>query len=178
MRLTNLLFMVVLVALFVPLLIAREAGVLSSAAVVGLLFAWVIVMLTLFHWIGARQVRREREQFVSSRSPLPDNQFLGQMGASGDYGRFCLIVRDGFSLDCCVGAEMIRPEDTLRQLERLCFDGFFLHEIIFALEREFPGRAADLRLLPPFRQWKTITLGELIERCARELGFKGSQAPT
>jgi hypothetical protein len=82
MRLTDLLFMVVMVALFVPLLIAREAGVLSPGAVV------------------------------------------------------------------------------------------------FALEREFPGRAADLRRLPPFREWKTITLGELIERCARELGFKGSQAPT
>jgi hypothetical protein len=59
----------------------------------------------------------------------------------------------------------------VRQLEELCFDGFFLDEIVFALEHQFPDRAADLRLLPPFREWKTITLGQLIERCARELRF-------
>jgi hypothetical protein len=171
MRRIDLLILVAMMAALAPLLFAREVGVLSTGAFIGLTFAVVASALALVLWTGARRVRRLRAEFVARRTPLPDDEFLRRMGASGDYARFCLIVRDGFSCDCLVPPETIRPEDAVRQLEELCFDGFFLWEIMFTLEEEFPGRAADLRMLPPFRDWKTITLGQFIERCARELKF-------
>jgi hypothetical protein len=130
-----------------------------------------VVFVAILLW-SARWTRRERERFRAGRAPLSDADFLDLLGATGDYARFCTIVRDGFSCDCGVPPHLIYPEDTLRQLERLCFDGFYLHEIIFALEAEFPGRAADLRALSSFKDWKSMTLRDLLERSARELGFR------
>jgi hypothetical protein len=142
-------------------------GVACGALTGGVAVVFVAILL----W-SARRTRWERERFRSGRTPLPDAEFLILLDASGDYARFCTIVREGLSWDCGVPAELLRPEDTLRQLERLCFDGFYLHEIVFVLEEEFPGRAADLRALPPFKDWKTMTLRDLIERSAKELGFR------
>ncbi len=130
MRFTDFLIIAGCTICLVPLLIAKEMGHLSSGATVGLLFLIVAIGLTFILIVGARRTRRARELFVNAHRPLPDSEFLRQMDASGDYARFCLILRMGFAIDCVVPPEAIHPGDTIRDLEYLCFDGFFLHEII------------------------------------------------
>lgn len=163
------LILAILVAIVAALGIARETGSLSDGVLGCLLAITVVTALGLTLKVGAWRARSERQRFLAGRTPLRDADFLRQMGAAGDYARFCLIVRFGFAIDCAVSPEMIRPEDTLRQLERLCFDGFYLHEISFLLEAELPRHAVDLRRLDCFQHWKTMTLRNLLEGAGKEL---------
>jgi hypothetical protein len=99
---------------------------------------------------------------------------LQRIDATGDYARFCLIVRNGLACDCGLPAVMFRPDDAIRYLERLCVDRYYLHEIIFALEAEMPRHIADLRQLKIFERWKSIALRELLKDAASELGVTGA----
>jgi hypothetical protein len=165
------LVLLVGLAIIVGLLFAVGTGDLSKEGLACLLVPIVLAGLfltTYAAWLRTCSVRR---RFVSGRIALPDDAYLRQMDVAGDYARFCLIVRFSFSCDCGVPPDMIYPSDSIRELEGLCFDGFFLWEIMFALESEFPDRVGDIRLLNVFKNWKTITFRECVEGAARELGF-------
>lgn len=170
-ELLDIVLMVVPLSVIVgAVMVAHASGLYSKGTALGLVCGAVAVVVVFNLVVGARQTRRRRARFVAGRTPLPDDEFLKQMNAAGDYARFCVIVRNGFAWDGHVAAEMLRPEDPVRELEGICFDGFYLHEIVFDLERELPAHAADIRLLKCFGDWKTITLGGLIDAAARELG--------
>jgi hypothetical protein len=173
LRVSNALILVSGFAAFVPVLIVHKAGHLSEAGAVGSVLGIVVVGLTLIMIFDSRRVRAARAEWVASRAPLPDDEFLQQLGAIGDYARFCLIVRDGLAIDCWVPPATIHLDDAIRDLEHLCFDGFYLHEIIFALEKELPAHVADIRQLKIFQRWTTITLRELLEGAAAELKIDG-----
>ncbi len=157
--------------ILVSLGVAHGTQALPGALIACLFVGTVLAALALILALAARRTRQERERFLAGRAPLADGDFLRELGAAGDYARFCRIVRAGLATDCGVPPEALAPPDRVRDLERLCFDGFYLHEALFALEEEFPGHAADLRGLKCFRDWKTMTLRDLVERSARELGL-------
>jgi hypothetical protein len=157
--------------ILVSLGVAHGTQALPGALIAVLFVGTVLATLALIVALSARRTRQERERFLAGRAPLADSDFLREMGAAGDYARFCRIVRAGLAIDCGAPPEALVPTDRVRDLERLCFDGFYLHEILFALEEELPAYLADLRGLNCFRGWKTMTLRDLIERSARELGL-------
>jgi hypothetical protein len=167
----NVVVLVPVVAICFGLGIAKEMGHLSEGAMIGAVLAVVLASACLALRIATRNTLRSRQIFLKDRRPLNNEDFVRDMNASGDYARFCLIMRDGFACDCGIAPEMIHLEDSVPTLQRLCFDGFWLDDILFALETEFPDRAADVRMLNVFKQWKTITFRQCVEGAAGELGF-------
>lgn len=168
----HVVVLVLFVAFCLGLGIAKEAGRLSAGAMIGAVLVVVLTAACLALRIATRNTLRARQEFLKDRRPLNNEEFVRDMNASGDYARFCLIMRDGFAYDCGVAPAMIHLEDSVQSLQWLCFDGFWLDEILFALESEFPDRAADVRMLNVFKKWKSINFRQCIEGAASELGFK------
>ena len=98
------------------------------AAVIGAV-AFIIVTLTL-------REKRARKNYLSTRSSMPDSDFLAQLNTSPDQHATCLAVRRAVAKIAEVPPETLSPSESVRELVRL---GLSIGDLFLVLEDELPG---------------------------------------
>jgi hypothetical protein len=82
-------------------------------------------------------LRRARLAFVKTRQPLSDEQFLHRAGAAENETAFFLAARAAIAEACGIPSSMLSPEDPIRALFRLQWDGGDYLDLVFRIERGY-----------------------------------------
>ena len=155
-----------------------------------LLIAAVIclfVLIVIITALGERaRARNETRKFFAGRDAVTDREFCRLVGSELLDDRMCSAVRDAFgSLLRSDVEDLLQPEDRVRALLALPFDGADPVELFMCLEKGLglPRRAGfsekDMEWIlngeyPP----ESLTLGEFSIRLARDLKWRSEQRQT
>ena len=94
----------------------------------------VVVVLGLLVWLFMLQTNSTRRKFVQKRSPVSDDLFLQKTDATPQTMNMYINVREAFAKVYKIPREYIYSDDTLKDLDRLTFDGIDFLGLAYELE--------------------------------------------
>ncbi len=134
--------------------------IMAAILVGGMLAAWLISTP-----LERRRLKRAHEAFREGRWKLSDEDFLRQAKAGAASAELLLAARRAMAELCGVESELIHPQDTLRRLLDLQWDGGFLIDFVMEVE-ERAGIKCDWDRLP---HDDTLPLADYVHRLAETI---------
>jgi len=107
---------------------------MAKVLIVGAFVAVTAFALILIGWDERRRRRKWYATFAMGRESMNDNVYFTSLGCAEEHRPLCKICRDVMGELCGVDAELIHPDDALKTLLQLQFDGGDWLEFVFRVE--------------------------------------------